>query len=82
MNDFEYLLYEVFGNTTPKDTNRERVNKLINDMEHNNLGSVDRVNYKTNSIYFKADSSTSKRTIVPYTKNFKNMGWILYVRWQ
>lgn len=81
MNDFEYLLNEVFGKPSPKNINTERINQLINDMENNDLGSVDRIKFKTSNIYFKANSSTSKRAIVPYTKAFKNLGWTLYVRW-
>lgn len=82
MNDFEYFLNELFGKPIPKDTSTKRVNKIINDMENNNLGSVDRVNLKNKSVYFKADSSTLRREIIPFTKNLRDMGWILYVRWQ
>lgn len=81
MNDFEYLLYEVFGKPTPEDPNAKKVNELLNHMEDINIGSVDRVNLKNKSVYFKAYNDTSKQVLIPYTKAFRKIGWTLYVRW-
>lgn len=81
-NDFEYLLCEVFGKPTPEDPNAKKVNELLNHMEDIDIGSVDRVNLKNNSVYFKAHNDTPKQVLIPYTKAFKKIGWTLYVRWQ
>lgn len=81
MNDFEYLLYEVFGKSAPEDPNLGRVHELIDYMEENDIGSLDKISQKTRSVYFRAYRYTPKKVIVPYTKAFKRIGWTLYIRW-
>lgn len=81
MNDFEYLLYEVFGKPAPEDPNLDRVHELIDHMEESDIGSLDKISQKTNRVYFKAYRYTPKKAIVPYTKAFKKIGWTLYIRW-
>ena len=81
MNDFEYLLYEVFGKPAPEDPNLDRVHELIDHMEEKDIGSLDKISQKKSSVYFKAYRYTPKKVIVPYTKAFKKIGWTLYIRW-
>ena len=81
MNDFEYLLNEVFGKPAPEDPNAKRVNELLNQMEDISIGSVDKIDQKGKKAYLKAYRYTSKKAIVPYTRAFKKIGWTLYVRW-
>lgn len=81
MNDFEYLLYEVFGKPAPEDPNLNKVHEFIDHMEENDIGSLDKINRATHSVYFKAYHYTPKKAIVPYTKAFKKIGWALCIRW-
>ncbi|MDU1176036.1 MAG: hypothetical protein E6987_00345 [Peptoniphilus harei] len=81
MNDFEYLLNEIFGEPEPGDPNLDRVHELIDHMEESDIGSLDKISQNTNRVYFKAYRYTPKKVIVPYTKAFKNLGWTLYIRW-
>lgn len=81
MNDFEYLLNEIFGEPEPEDPNLDRVHELIDHMEESDIGSLDKISQNTNRVYFKAYRYTPKKVIVPYTKAFKNLGWTLYIRW-
>ena len=81
MNDFEYLLYEIFGKPAPEDPSLEKVHELIDHMEESDIGSLDKISQNTNRVYFKAYRYTPKKVIVPYTKAFKNLGWTLYIRW-
>lgn len=81
MNAFEYLLNEIFGEPEPEDPNLDRVYELIDHMEENDIGSLDKISQNTNRVYFKAYRYTPKTTIVPYTKAFKKIGWTLYIRW-
>lgn len=81
MNDFEYLLYEVFGKPAPKNPDLYRVHDYIDHMEENDIGSLDKISQKTSRVYFQAYRYTPKKVIVPYTKAFKEIGWTLYIRW-
>lgn len=81
MNDFEYLLYEIFGKPAPEDPSLEKVHESIDSMEENDIGSLDKISQKTSRVYFKAYRYTPKTVIVPYTKAFKKIGWTLYIRW-
>lgn len=81
MNGFEYLLYEVFSKPAPEDPNLKRVHELIDRMEENDIGSLDKIDQKSKRVYFKAYRYTPKKAIVPYTRAFKKIGWTLYVRW-
>lgn len=56
MNDFEYLLYEVFGKPTPEDPNAKRANELLNQMEDINIGSVDKIDQKKKESIFQGIS--------------------------
>lgn len=81
MNDFEYLMQKIFGEKIPEDPNLKKAHDLIDHMEENDIGSLDKINQKTRSVYFRAYRYTPKKVIVPYTKAFKRIGWTLYIRW-
>lgn len=81
MSDFEYLLYEIFGEPIKNNPALNRANELKDHMITNDIGSLDKVDQKNKSIYFKAYYYTPKKAIVPYTRAFKKIGWTLYIRW-
>ena len=81
MSDFEYLMAEIFGAPIKNNPTLKRVNKLKDNMIENDIGSLDKIDPKKKSIYFKAYHYTPKEVIIPYTKDFRSLGWTLYVRW-
>lgn len=81
MNDFEYLMAEIFGEPIKNNPALKRVNEIKTLMIDNDIGSLDKIDQNNKSIYFKAYYYTPKKAIVPYTKAFKRIGWTLYIRW-
>lgn len=81
MDDFEYLLNELFGEPIKNNPALKKVNELKDHMIKNDIGSLDEIDLNKKSVYFKAYRHTPKQAIIPYTKAFKKIGWILYVRW-
>lgn len=59
----------------------KKVNEIKDHMIENDIGSLDKIDLNKKIVYFKSYRHTPKQAIIPYTKAFKKIGWILYVRW-
>lgn len=81
MDDFEYLLHELFGEPIKNNPALKKVNEIKDHMIENDIGSLDKIDLNKKIVYFKSYRHTPKQAIIPYTKAFKKIDWILYVRW-
>lgn len=81
MNDFEYLMAEIFGEPIKDNPALKRVYELKDHMIANGIGSLDEIDQNKKIVYFKVYRHIPKQAIIPYTKAFKKIGWILYVSW-